>query len=52
MYSDPIFPPPERTHMMLGSKASWVNVSVESTDSQFTLYPQESLAEWHQRVVK
>lgn len=44
--------PPERTHMMLGSKASWVNASVESTDSQFTLYPHESLAEWHQRVVK
>jgi len=44
--------PPERTHMMLGSKASWVNVSEGPADSLFDEYPQESLAQWHQRVIK
>lgn len=44
--------PPERPHMMLGSKASWVNVCESSEDSLFGEYPQESLAQWHQRVIK
>lgn len=41
--------PPERTHIMLGSKASWVPVNVEEDDLQFEAYPEESLAEWHER---
>lgn len=42
--------PPERTHLMLGSKASWVVPQVEENDKTFTEYPDESLAEWHERL--
>ncbi|MBQ0756599.1 MAG: GFA family protein [Amphritea sp.] len=44
--------PPKRTHMMLGSKASWVKVDAGSSDSMFDEYPQESLADWHLRLMK
>lgn len=40
--------PPERTHLMLGSKASWVLPEVGPNDKTFDFYPEESLAEWHQ----
>lgn len=46
----PLPVPPERTHLMLGSKASWVNVCDGPNDKQFNEYPDESLAEWHQRL--
>lgn len=42
--------PPERTHLMLASKASWVPVHVEPGDRCFDEYPDESLAEWHHRL--
>jgi len=42
--------PPERTHMMLGSKAGWVEVCAGSNDRRFQEYPNESLAEWHRRL--
>ena len=42
--------PPEHTHMMLGSKANWVPVRTENCDKQFDEYPDESLAQWHQRI--
>jgi hypothetical protein len=42
--------PPERTHMMLGSKASWVSVHAGPRDKQFDAFPDESLAQWHQRL--
>ena len=42
--------PPERTHMMLGSKAAWVEVHAGPKDQKFEAYPQESLAEWHRRL--
>jgi hypothetical protein len=42
--------PPERTHMMLGSKASWVVVRADPQDRRFETYPDESLAEWHRRL--
>ena len=42
--------PPERTHLMLGSKASWVVPAVGADDKTFDLYPDESLAQWHQRL--
>jgi hypothetical protein len=35
---------------MLGSKASWVVPEVGPNDKTFDLYPDESLAEWHQRL--
>ena len=42
--------PPERTHLMVGSKASWVELHVEPNDKVFEKYPDESLAAWHQRL--
>jgi hypothetical protein len=42
--------PPQHTHLMLGSKASWVEVQGQPGDLQFTDYPQESIAQWHQRL--
>ena len=42
--------PPERTHLMLADKPSWVRAHVGPKDRQFDGYPQESLAEWHERL--
>ena len=42
--------PPERVHLMLDSKANWVEVDARENDQCFAVYPQESLAEWHQRL--
>jgi hypothetical protein len=42
--------PPERTHLMLGSKAAWVEVRADAQDKQFEDYPEESIAEWHERL--
>ena len=42
--------PPERTHLMLASKAPWVEPCVGPDDKTFDRYPDESLAAWHQRL--
>lgn len=42
--------PPERTHLMLGSKAGWVEPAVGPDDRCFAEYPEESIAQWHQRL--
>ena len=42
--------PPERSHIMLGSKANWVEVRAGRHDRQFDEYPDESLAAWHHRL--
>lgn len=42
--------PPEHTHMMLGSKAGWVEPHLRPGDRQCQGYPPESLAEWHRRL--
>ena len=42
--------PPERTHLMVGSKASWVEVNAGPRDKVFERYPDESIAAWHQRL--
>ena len=42
--------PPEHTHLMLDSKASWVEVQAGPKDKQFAGYPDESIAAWHQRL--
>lgn len=42
--------PPEVTHLMLGSKASWVPVTSAEPGKQFDAYPEESIADWHQRL--
>ncbi|MEE4576080.1 GFA family protein [Pseudomonas alliivorans] len=46
----PLPMPPERTHMLLDSKASWVEVDVHESDRQFDGYPEESIADWHERL--
>jgi hypothetical protein len=42
--------PPERTHLMTASKASWVEIQAGADDKLFDAYPDESIAEWHQRL--
>jgi len=42
--------PPERTHLMLGSKANWVPLHTGPDDKKFDEYPEESIAAWHQRL--
>ena len=42
--------PPERTHLMLGSKASWVPAHLGADDKTFDDYPDESIAAWHERL--
>ncbi|MCW3149986.1 GFA family protein [Stutzerimonas stutzeri] len=46
----PLPVPPHNTHMMLDCKASWVMPQVAPGDSCFGEYPNESLAQWHQRL--
>ena len=46
----PLPVPPEHTHLMLGSKASWVEPCLRSDDKTFDGYPDESIAAWHQRL--
>lgn len=46
----PLPTPPERTHLMLDSKAPWVQVNASDRDQQFEEYPKESIAQWHQRL--
>jgi hypothetical protein len=41
---------PERTHLMLASKANWVPLLTGPDDKQFEAYPDESIAEWHERL--
>ncbi|MBT3790501.1 MAG: GFA family protein [Alphaproteobacteria bacterium] len=40
---------PSISHMMLGSKANWVPVDSHEGDKKFEEYPDEPLADWHQR---
>jgi len=42
--------PPERTHLMLGSRANWAEPCLREGDRTFEGYPDESLAEWHERL--
>lgn len=42
--------PPERTHLMLDSKAGWVQEDIRRNDKTFAHYPEESLAAWHERL--
>jgi hypothetical protein len=42
--------PPERTHLMVGSKAAWVELHVGPHDKVFDKYPDESIASWHKRL--
>ena len=42
--------PPEHTHIMLGSKAGWVETQAKRRDRKFDEYPEESIADWHRRL--
>jgi hypothetical protein len=42
--------PPERTHLMTASKASWVEIQAGTDDKFFDAYPDESIAGWHERL--
>ena len=46
----PLPRPPERTHLMLGSKPEWVIVHEGEHDQFFDEYPDESIADWHTRL--
>lgn len=45
----PLPVPPEHVHCLVGSKAGWVEVEGHVGDARFDGYPDESLAQWHQR---
>lgn len=42
--------PSEHTHLLLASKASWVQPCISDGDKSFDGYPDESIAEWHERL--
>jgi hypothetical protein len=45
----PLPVPPEHTHLLLDSKAPWVEVDKRRGDKMFQGFPKESIAEWHER---
>jgi hypothetical protein len=45
----PLPQPPAHVHLMLGSKAGWVEVEGQPGDERCDAYPSMSLAEWHER---
>jgi len=45
----PLPKPPQTTHMMLGSKANWVEPQFKRGDLKFRQYSEESIADWHKR---
>jgi hypothetical protein len=42
--------PPEHTHILLDFAASWVKVPESPDDRYFSRYPDESIADWHERL--
>ena len=46
----PLPVPPERTHLMLDFRPEWVALPISERDRQFGRYPDESIAEWHERL--
>ena len=42
--------PPEHTHLFLDSRASWVELEAHHSDKMFKGYPEESIAQWHERL--
>lgn len=41
---------PEHTHLMLDSKVAWVELESKGADKCFSEYPEESIAQWHERL--
>jgi hypothetical protein len=48
----PLPVPPEKTHCLVEFKAPWVKLNKGKKDKVFQRYPKESIAEWHERVIK
>lgn len=46
----PLPPAPESTHLMLKYKTPWVVPQTTRKDKKFQIYPEESIAEWHERL--
>jgi hypothetical protein len=46
----PLPVPSENTHLMLDFKAPWVEIHKHKKDKCFERYPEESIAQWHERV--
>ena len=46
----PLPVPPERTHLLLESKAPWVEVRADPQDHLHESFPDESIAGWHERL--
>ena len=46
----PLPVPPEKVHLMEGSKPSWVRLNVGENDKRFNEYPAESIEDWHKRL--
>lgn len=46
----PLPVPPERTHLMLASRADWAEPCLRDGDRTFEQYPDESIAQWHARL--
>ncbi len=44
----PLPQPASHTHIMLGSKAPWVEVEGNAADPRFDEYPDMSIAKWHE----
>ena len=45
----PLPHPGERVHMLLASKAEWVDVPAGRHEVHFDGFPEESLEDWHRR---
>ena len=45
----PLPKPPDNVHLMLASRAPWVEPEGKRSDPHFDEYPDMSLAEWHER---
>jgi hypothetical protein len=42
--------PPEHTHLMLDFKPDWVEPQFGPRDKRFGRYPEQSIADWHERL--
>lgn len=42
--------PPERNHIMLDFAANWVEVPEDPNNRSYQRYPDESIADWHNRM--
>ena len=46
----PLPVPPERTHLLIDSRAPWVEVRSDPQDKLYPQFPEESIAQWHERL--